>query len=262
MSQLPFPPAAKPLPASTEPEIIRKSRQQHGANLLLEDVDHFLAWMTGVPTMTMEGEFTSDEMRALADWMDANQVGEDVTHRFKWGRNSPPPPEVSLAQKEAWSVFQTLDYLFIKLPNDELVLQREGFEMEHCLMVLQREYVAAMRRGEIEVYSMVDRVTNKPVVDIEVALTFTSCGHAVDYPTVSQVRGVGNQCPPADQYLGDLIKFLIWGYGQAGWAITANIENFDYKKDSILTMQRAAELGHVDVEAALLSLSPLPNRTN
>jgi hypothetical protein len=74
-----------------------------------------------------------------------------------------------------------------------------------------------------------------------VALTRSSYGGPVDGPTVSQIRGVANQCPPDDSFLPHLMEFFRT-FG-SGWKIEGHrVGNFDCRCDGDLVMGRWAHL--------------------
>jgi hypothetical protein len=163
------------------------------------------------------------------------------THVFYGGSSNPPPKDVPLDEKERHEVFRSGDYLFLRLPPDEEFVRREGWDMRHCLAVCQVDYCRRIRQGEIEVYSMTHIPTNRPVVDIEVALTRSSYGGPVPHPTVSQIRGEANQCPPDDDYLPHLVAFFS-SFG-SGWKIESHgVRNFDSRYDGDVVMRRWAHL--------------------
>jgi hypothetical protein len=116
-------------------------------------------------------------------------------------------------------------------------------DMRHCLAVAYSDYCRRMRAGEIEVYSLTHHPTNMPVVDIEVALTRSSYGGPVDgptvSPTVSQIRGIANQCPPDDSFLPHLMEFL--RIAGSRWKIEGHsVGTFDGKCDGDLVTGRWA----------------------
>ncbi len=162
-------------------------------------------------------------------------------HEFHWSADKEPPPEIPLETKNQWKVWEGENFAVLKLPADPAVIQREGVDMNHCLQVLHVPYSDSQARGDIELYSMIDKKTGKPVVDIEVAL---KRGHGVpvnvDQPTVMQVRGVGNQCPPSDNYVPELMQFF-HEYG-ADWKLSHGYPNFDGKPDGALTAKRWEQL--------------------
>lgn len=163
------------------------------------------------------------------------------THFFRPSVHSKAPEVVPIAKKEALASFRSGNYIFYRLPADEEWVRREGWDMSHCLAYCQDDYCRRMRAGEIEVWSMTDAGTNAPVVDIEVALTRSSYGGDVPRPTVSQIRGVANQCPPEDDYLPHIISFF--SEVGAGWSVQAHgTKNFDSQLDGDLVMRRWAEV--------------------
>ena len=183
------------------------------------------------------------------------------THVFSPSMGTGAPRAVSLDERQSHEVFRSGEYMFIRMPADEEVVRREGWDMRHCLATHHADYCRRMRQGEIDLYSMVHTPTNLPVVDIEVAITRSSYGGALAGPTVSQIRGVANQCPPDDRYLPDLVGFL-QSYGSA-WKLAGHgIRNFDGKVDGDIVSGRWSQLrasrdavhvtcnGHVDAAGA------------
>lgn len=164
------------------------------------------------------------------------------THVFSAPAGINAPRTVPLEERESHEVHRQGDYLFIRMPADEEFVRREGWDMRHCLAICQVDYCRRMRLGEIELYSMVHIPTNLPVVDIEVAVTRSSYGGTVAEPTVSQIRGVANQCPPDDRYLPALVGFIS-SFGMA-WRLQGHgIRNFDGRTDGDLLMDRWAHVG-------------------
>lgn len=164
------------------------------------------------------------------------------THVFRAPAGTGAPRTVPLEERESHEVHREGDYLFIRIPADEEFVRREGWDMKHCLAICYADYCRRMRLGEIELYSMVHIPTNLPVVDIEVAVTRSPYGGAVTEPTVSQVRGVANQCPPDDRHLPELVGFL-QSFG-GGWRLGGHgVRNFDGRIDGDLLMGRWGQLG-------------------
>ena len=116
----------------------------------------------------------------------------------------------------------------------------------NCLRGSHNSYSQRMEAGQIEVYSMTDKRTNRPVIDVEVALTKGSYSSAdVERPCVTQIRGVRNECPPKDEYLPALMDFL-QNFGK-GWQLTGHrVQNFDGTLDGERVLRRWRELqGHL-----------------
>jgi hypothetical protein len=164
------------------------------------------------------------------------------THIFRSSSNRKAPPVVSVDRKMKLSRFTSGDYIFYPLPADEEWVRREGWDMSHCLAICQGDYCLRMRRGEIEVWSMTHISTNTPVVNIEVAITRSSYGGQVSRPTVSQIRGVANQCPPEDNLLPHIVSFLNSEVGSAWHVGNHGVKNFDNQLDGDLVMRRWKEL--------------------
>lgn len=163
------------------------------------------------------------------------------SHIFTPSTYSKAPAAIPIETKIGLSVFEHGNYIFYPLPLDEEFIRREGWDMQHCLAFCQTDYCNRMRDRKIEVYSMTDKTTNMPVVDIEVALVASSYGGPVDSPTVTQIRGMRNQCPPKDDYIPSLMEFFNT-YGR-GWKLHGHgVKNFDYQMDGQLLVERWEEL--------------------
>jgi hypothetical protein len=190
-----------------------------------------------------------EEMHQFLDRMELSRASfEDAEidtekHIYSYARE-PDVPKYSLEQKRAHVVYEYGGYIFIKLPEDPDFIRREGIDQEQCLAVAHRDYCERMKKGEIEVYSMTDATTGKPVVDIEVALTKGSYSRAkVERPAVTQVRGIRNEMPPRDEYLEPLMVFF-QKYGESkGWQLIGHgVRNFDGRADGEMTLARWQEL--------------------
>lgn len=162
---------------------------------------------------------------------------DPYTHIFTPTSNNKAPNIIPIEDKIKMKVFEHGNYIFYPLPLDEEFIRREGWDMQHCLAFCQKDYCNRMRDKKIEVYSMTDKTTNMPVVDIEVALVDSSYGGPVDGPTVTQIRGMRNQCPPKDDYIPSLMEFFK-NYGE-GWKLGGHgVKNFDYQMDGELLLER------------------------
>jgi hypothetical protein len=161
-------------------------------------------------------------------------------HAFSWRQDAPPPASIPLAEKMKHCVWSGERHHVIQLPADPDWLQREGYDMQHCLQYLHHRYAEAQRRGDIALYSMID-LTGKPVVDIELALNYGyGVPGRVGHPTLNQIRGFRNECPPADQYIADLVRFLR-AIGP-DWILTHGRSNFDGVADGNMLARRWKEL--------------------
>lgn len=184
--------------------------------------------------------------RPLSDQELLNYKANPITdrpdlHAFKWPEGKPLPPEIPVETRKQWVVWTGQKHSVLKLPPDPLAYQWDGIKMQHCLVFLNERYADAAKNGDIELYSMVDNKTFDPVVDIELAVKHGyGVQRSVEKPTVMQIRGYQNQCPPADEYMADLMAFLK-SYG-ADWDTTHNMRNFDGKPDAQLTNQRWDEM--------------------
>jgi len=169
-----------------------------------------------------------------------NRERENVNHIFVWPTGLTPPPEISLIKKLKRHVYSGKDHYFIELEPEPEVYQREGVDMQHCLQKMSDFYSQAAKKREIVLYSMID-LNGKPQIDIELALT-RGCGVPIEVnkPTVMQIRGFRNACPPADYLFPDLISFLLT-YGK-GWIIEHDSPNFDGKRDGKVVMEHYRKL--------------------
>jgi len=143
-----------------------------------------------------------------------------------------PPPIIPLEDKLQYEVYRIGTYSILKMPLDVDFIQREGIDMHHCLTYLHESYCAAMLNGNIELYSLIDNKMGDPKVDVEVALVKDYNGRTVEGPTVVQVRGKANECPPKQQFLPILAEF----FDKNNWRWKDKyIRNFDGKMDGYLT---------------------------
>lgn len=162
---------------------------------------------------------------------------DPYSHIFTPSPKNTAPAVVPIERKMELKVFEDGKYVYYPLPADEEWVRREGWDMQHCLAFCQKDYCNRMRDKKIEVYSMTDKTTNMPVVDIEVALTESSYGGPVDKISVTQIRGIRNQCPPRDDYIPSLMEFFK-NYGQ-DWSLGGHgVKNFDYQMDGELLLER------------------------
>jgi hypothetical protein len=191
---------------------------------------------------TSGGSFETE--RDLWDYIEQNskRSKEEVEgHVFKpswtnWNLDpAKEPPVYSAEQKQAHEVFRHGNFSILKLPHDPDFIQREGISMQHCLSVVHKDYCKRMVAQEIEVYSLTDLRDNEPRVDIEVSLLRSSYGGPVAAPTVTQIRGIRNECPPKDEYLEPIMAF----FATKNWKISGHgIKNFDGKIDGDLVTER------------------------
>jgi hypothetical protein len=192
------------------------------------------------------GEMDFDQM---SEWLDdkSGVGGAEVdAERHVYSFFEPPPdaPEISLEQKRPHVVFEHGNFVVLKMPADEAFIRREGIDMQHCLSVAYREYCQRLREGAQEQYSLVDIRDGKPRVDMEVALSKGSYSRdEIKKPCITQIRGIRNQCPPADEYLPTIVAFLTEYGGPKGWVIGGhNIRNFDGGVDGDKVLKRWEEL--------------------
>lgn len=116
----------------------------------------------------------------------------------------------TLEQKRKYIVFENGDYAILKYPIDIEFVHQEGLDMNHCLgcRSIAEAYTQRMQNGEQEQYSLISLKDGKPRVDIELSLTQSSYDGPVSEPTITQIRGYANQCPPDDEYLDTIHKFF------------------------------------------------------
>jgi len=165
-------------------------------------------------------------------------MSRDVWWGHGYAGAPPSAPEIPLDRKLRHEVFRQGHLSILQLPADPLWLLREGQEMRHCLSIAFQEYAAAQDRGEIQLYSVIDNRTGRPVVDIELALTRPTYSDPVDEPTITQVRGVANQCPPDPEFLPILGAFFEWAARDLGWRLyNPDNPNFDGQLDGLLVMR-------------------------
>jgi len=187
---------------------------------------------------------TYDAYRDFLRAHNADTEGMDVdVERHVYNIKLPTVPKISLEDKLKHEVYRTRDgqWIFLKMPTDENFIQREGVDMRHCLSVAYKDYCARMRTAEIDLYSMIDATKGKPVVDIEIALTKSSYGGPVGQPTVTQLRGEANECPPQDKYLPALAEFFS-AFGK-NWKLTG-VRSFDGRFDGEEFLKRWHALGN------------------
>lgn len=112
----------------------------------------------------------------------------------------------------------------------------------NCLEFDYKRYTERLRRGDQLQFSMVDKRDEMPKVDTEVALTTGSYSSAkITRPVVTQIRGIANQCPPADEYVEPLIRFYET-YGK-DWQLTGHgVRNFDGDTDGDKLLRRWKEM--------------------
>lgn len=172
--------------------------------------------------------------------LDLEGITGDFDKHIFVSRNQPQTPEPTLEDKQQYKVYTSGEYFFIKMPADPDFLQWEGINQQHCLSCAHRDYAERMKKGEIELYSLV-KPDGKPAVDIEVAIARSSYGGPVKEPVVYQVRGPRNQCPPDDAYIPALMDFFT-NYGK-NWNLTGHgLGNFDGKRDGNLVAERFRQL--------------------
>jgi len=154
----------------------------------------------------------------------------------------PGDEPIPLADKMKYAVFEWGNFVFIKMPPDHAFIRREGIDMNHCLEFDYKRYADRLRSGAQLQFSMVDKRDEKPKVDTEVSLTKASYArNKITQPVVTQIRGLRNQCPPADEYIEPLIRF----YETVGpnWKLTGHgVQNFDGECDGDKLVRRWREM--------------------
>lgn len=114
--------------------------------------------------------------------------------------------------KDLTPIFSYGRFAFYEMPDDVSWLISEGKAMNHCLQVphVAIEYARRLSEGSQRQFSMVDTAYNAltPVVDIELSLKTSSYAGPVDQPSVTQIRGYENECPPKDAYLDAIAAFF------------------------------------------------------
>ncbi len=185
----------------------------------------------------------ADMKRWLAYNEEQADMEVDMERHAYVSHREPDVPDYTLDQKRPHVVYEADGYIFLKLPHDPDFIRREGINMQHCLAVAHRDYCERMIGGQIEVYSMADATSGKPVVDIEVALTKPSYNKPVTQPTVTQIRGPRNQLPPDDKLLPALMQFLTVYGKEKGWVLTGHgVTNFDGRTDGDVVIERWQEI--------------------
>ena len=129
------------------------------------------------------------------------------------------------------------------LPHDDVeFIVREGIDMQHCLAsrYTAEDYLRRMQAGEHSVYSLFRLDDGKPEVDIEISWTHSSYGGAVNRPTVTQLRGPRNQCPPDDD---TILPLEAWFNTHPDWVVSGHgVRSFDGRVDGDEFAIRLAEL--------------------
>lgn len=127
------------------------------------------------------------------------------------------------------------------VPGTECFVIEGNILTGNCLAYLHNDYAARQKTGEIVLYSLLDLRDNDPKVDIELAVTRDSYRRNHDRPTIIQIRGKRNECPPKDEYILPIQRFFD-AMGN-GWNISDhNDPNFDGKVDGKLFKARVQAL--------------------
>lgn len=60
--------------------VIEQAKQQDGALDYVGDDDKVLLWAPGFRDITLVGDFTPDELREIADWVERRAAGQNGQH--------------------------------------------------------------------------------------------------------------------------------------------------------------------------------------
>lgn len=150
-------------------------------------------------------------------------------------------PPMTLEEKLKRAIFHHGYYFIMEMPADSDFLYHEGRAMQHCLEFCHREYAERMKDGSQRQFSLVDRRTGQPCVDIELSIKRSSYSGQVNRPVVTQIRGIRNQCPPDDRYLPAIMTFL---QRESFDFVNHGVRNFDGQCDGDRVFDRWLELGH------------------
>ena len=150
-------------------------------------------------------------------------------------------PKMTVEEKWNNRIFEHGPFFIIEMPPDPSFLYHEGVAMQHCLEFCYREYAERMRIGAQRQFSLIDTRDGQPKVDIELSIQESSYSGPVAYPVVTQIRGIRNQCPPADEYLDAILRFFeVVG---PAWVLTDHgVRNFDGQCDGDKVVERWIEL--------------------
>lgn len=148
-----------------------------------------------------------------------------------------PPP--TLEEKLKQNIFDLGNYFIMEMPADPDFLYHEGVAMQHCLEYCHVEYAERMKDGSQRQFSLVDKQTGQPCVDIELSIKRSSYSGQVERPVVTQIRGIRNQCPPDDRYLPIILAFL---QREDFDFVNHGIRNFDGRCDGDKVFDRWLEL--------------------
>lgn len=158
---------------------------------------------------------------------------------------TPPHPfpdykPMTLEEKVDKAIFKHGPFVVLEMPADPAFLHQEGLDMHHCLEQCYSSYSQRIASGSQRHFSLVDTRDGKPKVDMELAVSNSSYSGPVPQPSVTQIRGVANQCPPSDEYIEPVVKFLL---SQGFKIIGHDVSNFDGRCDGQLVWDRWLELG-------------------
>ena len=193
-----------------------------------QDPEHMFGWLA---------HYAVDSER----WRVAHRVASQQQHQT---------PDVSMERKRELMVWEDEDWLILQMPADVDFIHREGIDMQHCLGHRgTAEMYCQQMQGEQDQYSLVKKKDGKPYVNFEVAITRSSYGGPVDGPTITQIRGRRNQCPPADEYIVPLKKFFD---ANPEWTVSGHgVRSFDGGVDGDKFAARVAQMDQSLFESAL-----------
>lgn len=149
---------------------------------------------------------------------------------------------MTLEEKVEKAIFKNGPFIVMEMPADEAFLHQEGLDMRHCLQQCYSSYSQRIASGSQRHFSLVDTRDGKPKVDIELSISNSSYSGPVSQPSVTQIRGIANQCPPNDEYIRPIVEFIL---GQGFKIIGHNVSNFDGQCDGQLVWDRWLELQNV-----------------
>lgn len=202
-----------------------------------------------------------EELYEFIEWAADMDIEDLINHVYQpvFRPLKPIPPPIPIEEKLKHEIFRYEHWAILRIPNNEDFIQREGISMKHCLSVAYTDYCRRMEKGEIELYSLTDLNDGEPTVTIELANTKSSYGGPDDKhikkPTVTQLRGHCNQCPPKDEYLKPIYEF----FKTQDWAVAGHgVKSFDKKTDGDEFIRRYKEI-YCPTPASYFSAPQLTN---
>jgi hypothetical protein len=164
-------------------------------------------------------------------------------HTFTPRHPFPEYKPMTLEEKVEKAIFRHGPFIVMEMPADEAFLHQEGLDMRHCLQQCYSSYSQRIASGSQRHFSLVDTRDGKPKVDIELSISNSSYSGPVAQPSVTQIRGIENQCPPSDEYIRPIVEFI---QSQGFKAIGHDVSNFDGQCDGQLVWDRWLELQDVN----------------